>query len=240
MKSQRTQKGPFRYCRLPFRFTSAPALFQRAMFQILSGLPGVQCYLDDILFTEKDEEDHLQNLDATLQRLKDYGLQVRKDKCQSSVEYLGHVIDATVLHKAQSKVNAILDAPAPQSVSQLRSFLGLLNRRFIPSLATKLKPLHQFLCQDKTWKWTEQCWRASLDRILEFCHFLQAECKGGLFVVSTNLQHQVLQVWTATQMDFPGYHWLWFNQSHTKLTSTSDKWKISVEKCVILSDGHYH
>ncbi|XP_058857712.1 uncharacterized protein K02A2.6-like [Acipenser ruthenus] len=125
-----THKGLFRYCRLPFGITSAPALFQRAMDQILSRLPGVQCYLDDILVTGKDEEDHLRNLDATLQKLQDYGLRVRKDKCkffQSSVEYLGHVIDATGLHKAPSKTKAILDAPAPQNVSQLRSFLGLLN-----------------------------------------------------------------------------------------------------------------
>ncbi|KAJ7990617.1 hypothetical protein DPEC_G00302250 [Dallia pectoralis] len=157
-----THKGLFRYCRLPFGITSAPALFQRAMDQILSGVPGVLCYLDDILVTGKDEEEHLRNLDATLQRLRDYGLRVRKDKCaffQSSIEYLGHVIDAQGLHKAPSKVKAILDAPVPQNVSQLRSFLGLLNYygRFVPSLATKLKPLHQLLCRGKTWKWTEQC-----------------------------------------------------------------------------------
>lgn len=55
-----TQKGLFRYCRLPFGITSAPAHFQRAMDQILSGLPGVQCYLDDILCTGATDEEHLQ------------------------------------------------------------------------------------------------------------------------------------------------------------------------------------
>lgn len=157
-----THKGLYKYCSLLFGITSAPALFQRAMDQILSGLPGVQCYLDYILFTGANEEDHLLNLDATLQQLKKYGLRVRKDKCeffQSSVEYLGHVIDATGLHKAPSKVKAIVEVTAPQNVSQLRSFLGLLNYygKFIPDLATLLKPLHQLLCQDKTWKWTELC-----------------------------------------------------------------------------------
>nr|XP_025038057.1 uncharacterized protein K02A2.6-like [Pelodiscus sinensis] len=38
------------------------ALFQRAMEQTLCGLPGVQCYLDDILATGGNEEDHLKNL----------------------------------------------------------------------------------------------------------------------------------------------------------------------------------
>lgn len=125
-----THKGLYRYCRLPFGITSAPALFQRAMDQILSGLSGVQYYLDDILVTGETEEEHLKNLDATLERLEEYGLKVRKSKCeffQPSVEYLGHVIDSDGLHKAPSKVKAIVEAPAPQNVGQLCSYLGLLN-----------------------------------------------------------------------------------------------------------------
>ena len=160
-----THKGLYRYCRLPFGITSAPAIFQRAMDQILSGLSGVQCYLDDILVTGKTDEEHLTNLDATLQRLEDYGLRVRKSKCeffQTSVEYLGYVIDSRGLHKAPSKVKAIVDAPAPQNVSQLRSYLGLLNYygRFIPNLSSLLNPLHQLLCHNRPWKWTPQCERA--------------------------------------------------------------------------------
>lgn len=82
-----------------------------------------QCYLDDLLVTGPDEQSHLKNLDATLQRLEDYGLRVRKDNCEffrPSVEYLGHVIDCKGLHKAPSKVKAIVEAPSPTNVSQLR------------------------------------------------------------------------------------------------------------------------
>lgn len=132
------------------------------MDQILCGLPGVQCYLDDILVTGRNEEDHLKNLETTLQRLEEYGLRVRKDKCeffQPPVEYLGHIIDATGLHKAPAKAKAIVEAPPPQNVSQLRSFQGLLNYygKFISQLATLLKPLHELLGQNKAWKWTEAC-----------------------------------------------------------------------------------
>ncbi|KAL0157478.1 hypothetical protein M9458_045554, partial [Cirrhinus mrigala] len=157
-----THKGLFQYKRLPFGITSAPSLFQQAMDQILAGLPGVVCYLDDILVTSTDNESHLQNLDATLNRLKEYGLRVRKEKCeffQSAVEYLGHVIDASGLHTSPSKVKAIVDAPTPKNVSQLRSFLGLLNYygRFIPNIATLLKPLHKLLCHENSWRWSTEC-----------------------------------------------------------------------------------
>ncbi|CAM5133024.1 unnamed protein product [Eretmochelys imbricata] len=126
------------------------------MDQILCGLPGVQCYLDDILVTERNEEDHLKNLEATLQRLEEYGLQVRKDKCevfQPSVEYLGHIIDATGLHKVSAKVKAIVEALPPQNVIQLRSFLGLLNYygKFISQIG--FSPLPGLVLHKEFMKW---------------------------------------------------------------------------------------
>uniref|UniRef100_A0A669DC14 Gypsy retrotransposon integrase-like protein 1 n=1 Tax=Oreochromis niloticus TaxID=8128 RepID=A0A669DC14_ORENI len=200
-----THKGLFRYCRLPFGITSAPALFQRAIDQILSGLPGVQCYLDDILCTGADDEEHLRNLDATLQRLKEYGLRVRKEKCdffQSSVEYLGHVIDANGLHTAPSKITAIVDAPPPQNVSQLKSFLGLLNYygRFIPNLASLLKPLHNLLRKEEAWKWTASCQEAfqkakdSLTASEVLTHFnpkfpIQLACDASPYGVGAVISH---------------------------------------------------
>lgn len=71
--------------------------------------------------------------------MEDFGLQLKMEKCEffkDSLEYLGHVIDAQVLHKTPEKVQAIVDAPAPTDVSQLRSFLGIINyySRFIPNL----------------------------------------------------------------------------------------------------------
>ncbi|XP_048854231.1 uncharacterized protein K02A2.6-like [Brienomyrus brachyistius] len=157
-----TQKGLFGFNRLPFGVASSPALFQKAMDQILLGLPHTHCYLDDILVSGPDELTHLKTLDAVLGRLEEYGLHLKREKClffQESVEYLGHIIDATGLHKSPEKVRAIVEAPAPGDVSQLRSFLGMLNYygRFIPDLATVLKPLNELLNKEKKWQWTSAC-----------------------------------------------------------------------------------
>lgn len=137
------------------------------MDQILSGLNGVQCYLDDLLITGKDDEDHIHNVNTTLQQLKEYGLRVKKDKCeffQPTIKYLGHVIDSAGLHKAPSKVKAIIDAPSPKNVSQLRSFLGLLTyyAKFMTNLVSRLRPLHELL-KPKQWKWSNICERAFRD-----------------------------------------------------------------------------
>lgn len=55
-----THLGLYRYTHLPFGMASAPAIFQRAMDQILQGIPGVICYIDDILVTGSNREEHLQ------------------------------------------------------------------------------------------------------------------------------------------------------------------------------------
>lgn len=200
-----TYKGLCRHWRLPFGITSAPALFQTAVDQILSGLPTVQCYLDDLLITGPDEQSHLRNLDATLQRLEEYGLKVRKDKCEffkPSLEHLGHVIESSGLHKAPSKVKVIVEAPSPKNVNQLRSFLGLLiyYARFVPNLANKLKPLHELLNKTKSWNWTNKCEAAfkevktTLSRSEALTHFdpallLQLACDASPYGVGAVVSH---------------------------------------------------
>ncbi len=92
-------------------------------------------------------------------------MRVCKDKCeffQPSVECLRHLIDAKGLHIASSKIAAIVDAPPPQNVGQLQSFLRLLSYYgcFIPNLASLLQPLHKLLRSDKTWKSTASCQEA--------------------------------------------------------------------------------
>ena len=66
-----TQKGLFRYNRLPFGVHSAPAIFQRAMEGLLRDIPSAIAYIDDILVTGKTEEEHLNNLDKVLTHLEE-------------------------------------------------------------------------------------------------------------------------------------------------------------------------
>ena len=123
-----THKGLYKVNRLPFGVASAPSLFQRIMENILQGLTGVSVYLDDILVTGKSTEEHLANLEAVLARLEAAGLRLKRNKCAfllPSVEYLGHRISAQGLQQTVDKIKAVQEAPKPQDVSQLRSFIGL-------------------------------------------------------------------------------------------------------------------
>ena len=69
-----THRGLYEYTRLPFGVASAPALFQKTMDTILQGIPGVKCYIDDILVTGANDQEHLQNLEQVLERLSLQGV----------------------------------------------------------------------------------------------------------------------------------------------------------------------
>ena len=153
-----TQKGLYQYTRLPFGVASAPSIFQRTMDNLLQGIANVCVYLDDILISGATETDHLHNLQEVLSRLEQAGMHLKKDKCAfllSQVEYLGHQISQEGLHPTKEKVRAIVDAPAPCNVTQLKSFLGMLNyySKFLPNLSTMIAPLYSLLHKKATWQW---------------------------------------------------------------------------------------
>ena len=66
------------------------------------------------------------------------------------------------MHKTPEKIQAVVDAPSPANLSQLRAFLGMINyyHRFLPDLSTRLEPLHHLLQKEAKWVWSEDCAKA--------------------------------------------------------------------------------
>ena len=120
------------------------------METLLQGLPMACVYIDDILVAGKTEAEHISNLQQVFTRLEAAGVRLKKKKYLFSlaeVEYLGHCISAAGLKPLESKVKAIVNASAPSKVSELKSFLGLVNYydKFLPNLASVLAPLYKLL-----------------------------------------------------------------------------------------------
>ncbi|CAB0007785.1 unnamed protein product, partial [Nesidiocoris tenuis] len=155
-----THKGYFRYKRLPFGVTFAPGLFQRTMDNLLMGLEGVACLLDDIIITGRTRDEHMSRLETVLERLSTAGLRVQKAKCkwfQNEVTYIGHKLNKDGMQPTTSHLEAIVKMPEPSSVKELRAFLGSINyySRFIPNLQSECTPLYDLLKKRTTWRWTE-------------------------------------------------------------------------------------
>ena len=130
--------------------------------QILPGIPTVVVYIDDLLITGRDEVVHLKVLRQVLERLRKFGLWLKRSKCklmQPSVEFLGYRIDSQGLHMIADKVATIQEPPQSQNVKELRAFLGLVQYygRFIPRLSMHAYPLNQLLRKGIRWSWGSSC-----------------------------------------------------------------------------------
>ena len=135
------------------------------MDTLLQGIPKAVAYLDDILIQGADFEECLENVTSVLSKLHDHNVQIQPSKCvwfQNSVEYLGHVISSKGRAPSPSSTQAIVDAPVPTNVKELRSFLGSIKfySAFLPAASTLLKPLRILTEKSKEFLWTDACQNA--------------------------------------------------------------------------------
>lgn len=74
-----TTKGLFRYTILVFGLAPAPAIFQKIIDSLLSGIEGVIVFMDDVLISARDRGEHLKRLSIVLKKLNDAGLKVSRE-----------------------------------------------------------------------------------------------------------------------------------------------------------------
>ena len=164
----RTSSGQlFEFNRLLFGPCNAPATFSRLMDNVLSGLSWEVCLynLDNIIVFSRDWEEHLQWLRMVLSCLRDANLRLGHKKytlARSSVTFLGHLVSEDGLQPDLRLLDSFRDIQPPTTVSQVRSFLGLVGcyRRFIKGFSNIAAPLNRLLEKNKPFEWTDECMAA--------------------------------------------------------------------------------
>lgn len=123
--------GKYELQRLPMGLCNSPDIFQEKMSTLFADLQFVRAYIDDLLvITKGSYEDHLEQLNTVLQRLKDAGLKVNAKKsffARGELEYLGYWITRTGIQPIPKKVEAIQNIAPPKTKRQLRRFIGMIN-----------------------------------------------------------------------------------------------------------------
>ena len=109
-------------------------------------LTYLQVILDDKIITGSNDSDHLQNLEAVLQRLAEFGLRANMTKCvflKDKIVFCGHSVDRNGLHQYTDKVKAITEARRPTNVSEVKSFTGMVNyyHKFSAQYSKRLIPI---------------------------------------------------------------------------------------------------
>lgn len=144
--------GFYQFECMPQGISGAPATFQIVMEKTLGDMNFLEVlvYLDDLIVFGRTLEEHNQRLLKVLDRLREEGLKLSLDKCQfcrTSVTYVGHIVSQDGIATDPFKVEAVVNWPRPQTVTQLRSFLGFCGyyRRFVKGYSSLCRPLNQLL-----------------------------------------------------------------------------------------------
>ena len=163
-----THDGLYQYKRVCFGISSAPSAFQKMLSSILSGIQGVQNYLDDVILCAKTKSEHDAILLKVIQRLDKYGIKLN-EKCQfakQSLKFLGHTITSDGIQIDDDKFKSITNMSVPTDEKSLRSFLGLAGyfARHIPSFAQVVEPLRCMLRREGKFEWSNAA-QTSFDQV---------------------------------------------------------------------------
>ena len=161
----------YRFKRLPFGLSVAPAIFTRAMQEVLrplSKLGFVKNYLDDVILFAPNAKTLLERLDMLFKRMQEMGLKLNVMKCQlfqKKIKFLGHYVSQKGLEVNPTSVEAIQKLTPPTSTKEVRRFIGMCSfyRKFIHNFAKIASPITSLQSKLKKFVWTPECQLAFLE-----------------------------------------------------------------------------
>ncbi|WVZ84512.1 hypothetical protein U9M48_031541 [Paspalum notatum var. saurae] len=170
-----TRYGLYEYLVMSFGLTNASALFMYMMNSVFMNELDkfVVVLIDDILIYSKNEEEHEEHLRIVLTRLREHQLYAKFSKCAfwlKEVSFLGHILSKKGVAVDPSKVESVLNWKQTETVTKIRSFLGLAGyyRRFIKDFSKTAKPMTSLTKKNAKYSWSPNCEEAfqSLKRSL--------------------------------------------------------------------------
>jgi transposase InsO family protein len=171
-----TPYGKYRWKRMPFGISPAPEEFQRRLDNALAGLPGVVAVHDDIIVfgkgaTEQEGgEDHDKNFLRLLQRCREQGIKLNKDKVeykQKEISYLGHILSRQGLKPDPKKISAVQQLPTPEDKQAIQRLLGVVGylQKFAPNLSDAAAPLRELVKKNVHFRWDEHVHGEALKKV---------------------------------------------------------------------------
>ena len=130
-------RGQFEFLNGAYGLCNMPSIFQRTMEKALSPMLGkvnepssINIFVDDILLSSINMENHLKDLQRVFDLLRKANLKLKASKCrqgQRRIRLLRYVVTPEGIPSDPEKVDAIRRVAVPGTAKQVRSFLGMVN-----------------------------------------------------------------------------------------------------------------
>lgn len=159
-----TEKGAFRFKRLPYGIKIAPNSFQRMMSIAFSGLSPAQAflYMDDLIVIGCSVNHMINNLKSVFNLCRKHNLKLHPEKCSffaTQVTFLGHKCTDKGILPDDSKFSVIKNYPTPTNGDEAKRFVAFCNyyRRFIPNFAEYARHITHLSKKNVAFNWTPEC-----------------------------------------------------------------------------------
>ncbi|GKV42221.1 hypothetical protein SLEP1_g49653 [Rubroshorea leprosula] len=188
----RTRYGHYEFRVMPFGLTNAPARFMDLMNRVFSKYLDkfVVVFIDDILIYFSSHTLHEKHLRIVLETLRSERLFAKFKKCEfwlDNVTFLGHVVTKDGISVDPQKIEVVVDWKRPNSVAEIRSFLGLAGyyRQFVGDFSRIASPMTHLIRRDTEFEWTLECEKSflTLKEKLVTTHVLALPINGEGFTV---------------------------------------------------------
>ena len=170
-----TPWGRFKFLRTPMGLNSTGDSYCRRGDIALDGIDNISKVVDDIIIADSSLDDHIARVRSVLERCRQHGITLRPEKfhfAQSRVKYCGYVISPDGKEVDPDKLAAIANFPTPSNITDLRSFMGLVQQLsdFTPDIAREAETLRGLLQPKNVFNWTqthEDAFNAMKDALLK-------------------------------------------------------------------------
>ncbi len=210
-----SERGTYRFTRVPFGLKNAPSLFQKALAtEVLGELLYTACllYIDDILIFGRNKEEFIRNTEAVLARLAEKRVRVKAKKsvfgvCE--VSYLGHLVSGSQIKISDERKVLFDKFGQPDTITKLRSFLGAANyfRTHIANYAQIAGPLYDLLpgkSKRDPVDWTDEgktAFVALKQAVIEAPALFHLQKEGQIIIYTDASEHSIGGFITQVQED---------------------------------------
>jgi len=159
-----TESSCYCYRAMPFGIKNARATYQRLMDRVLAPILGrkVQTYVDDMVVTTQQKEQHTIDLEELFTTIVKYMLKLNPEKCMFGVEagkFLGFLLTERGIRANPEKCAALINMRSPISVKEVQHLIGRMTAlfRFVSAGGDNGHPYFQCLSRNNKFVWTHEC-----------------------------------------------------------------------------------
>ena len=155
-----TPFGRYRYTRAPQGFLSSGDGYNRRFAAILSDFQRTERCVDDTVFYDDDLRSHWWRTIAFLDTVGSAGVVLKPEKfqfCRREVDFAGFRITEKSIEPLPKYIDAIRSFPIPQSITDIRSWFGLVNQvSNYAQLRDLMTPFRPFLSPKTRFQWNDE------------------------------------------------------------------------------------